>query len=85
MSKKNYDPGETHRPDQAGLHYPAAIGARCGGAGQPKGLQSPAGSVVCRAGRAAPDRSRAKRERRAAGHNPNDHNHYERDAGGIRL
>ncbi len=26
-----------------------------GGAGQPKGLQSPAGSVVCRAGRAAPD------------------------------
>ena len=31
------------------------------------------------------DRSRAKRERRAAGHDPNDYNHYERDAGGIRL
>ena len=31
------------------------------------------------------DRSRARRERRAAGYDPNDHNHYERDAGGIRL
>ena len=30
------NPGETHRPDQAGLHYPSAIGTRCGGAGQPK-------------------------------------------------
>ena len=58
---------------------------RCGGAGQSKSLQSPAGSVVCCAGRAAPDRGRTGRERRAAGYYPNDHNHYERDAGGIRL
>ncbi len=52
--------------------------------GNPK-VYKAAGSVVCRAGRAAPNRSRTGRERRAAGHDPNDYNHYERDAGGIRL
>ena len=31
------------------------------------------------------DRSRAKRERRAAGHHPDDRYHYERDAGGLCL
>ena len=34
---------------------------------------------------AAPDRGWAGRERRAAGHHPDDRNHYERDAGGLCL
>ena len=56
-------PGETHRPDQAGLHYPAIAGTGCGGPGQPQGLQGPAGSADRRAGRTVPDRGRARGKR----------------------
>ena len=53
--------------------------------GNPKVYKALRDQFVCCAGRAAPDRSRAKRERRAAGHHPDDRYYYERNAGGLCL
>ena len=49
------DGGEAHRPDQAGLHHPAAALPGCGGPGKPQGLQGAAGPAGRCTGRAAQD------------------------------